>query len=77
MQGIVITHIGMEDIAAREVGELITAEPAAKKSVVVFSCKSLIELCRLCYLAQAAIRVLCLLGSCNIGSEYRDRKSVV
>lgn len=64
----VVTCPGFEDVAAREVEELIGIKAtAASVGIVTFSVKELTCLCRLCYLLQSASAVLLILSGFNIG----------
>ncbi|MBI2545639.1 hypothetical protein HYV81_00480 [Candidatus Woesearchaeota archaeon] len=62
MQGLAVTHKGMEDIAAQEIKELIGANAEIREQAVLFTIKKLEELALLCYKAQSVIRVMLLLA---------------
>src|SRR3989338_864427 len=61
MEGFLLTHKGMEDIAALEVKELIGKPSVKLEKCVVFSIKDHEDLFKLCYLSQSAYGVYFLL----------------
>ena len=64
-----VTHLSFEDIAVTEVRELIGAKAAAAAAgIVTFPIKNLTDLCKLCYLSQSAIAVLCMLSEFKIAA---------
>lgn len=65
----VITCPGFEDVAAREVEELISVKAtAAASGIITFQVSDLADLCRLCYLSQSASAVLLILSELNVGA---------
>ncbi|MBI2523323.1 hypothetical protein HYW19_02965 [Candidatus Woesearchaeota archaeon] len=68
MKGFLITHKGMEGIAAIEVKELIGSESKINDGCIVFDIKSYEDLFRLCYKSQSATGVCCLLSE----FEHKD-----
>lgn len=64
MNGLVLTHIGLEDIGASEVKQLISASNVKTSSgKVFFSCKSEQDLVDLCYHGRTFSKVVLLLSS--------------
>lgn len=61
MKGLIITHPGIESVAALEIKELIKKKAVIKNSVALFETDDWEDFCTLCYRSQSAIRVLCLL----------------
>ncbi len=57
MKGILLTHVGMEDIAAKEVAGLISQKSSIDEGCITFPCKSDEDLFLLCYRAQSAGKV--------------------
>lgn len=57
MEGLLITHKGMEDIAALEVKELIGKSSKIFDSCIVFDIAHYEDLFKLCYMAQSAIGI--------------------
>ncbi len=72
MKGLVTTHRGFEDIAAKEVKELIGSKPDANEAAVVFELKNLTDLCLLAYKAQSATSVACLLAEFEAGTDIEE-----
>src|SRR3989338_8655694 len=68
MKGFLLTHKGMEDIAAMEVKELIGSESKIGDGCVVFDIKGYEDLFRLCYKSQSSIGIYCFLSE----FAYRD-----
>ena len=65
----VVTHQGFEGIAAAEIKELISAKATtAAPGIITFSISQLTDLCKLCYLSQSAIAVLCMLSEFKIAA---------
>ncbi len=69
MEGLAITHHGIEKIAAQEIGELIGAKCVLGVTVVRFPVKDLLDLCVLCYRMQSAAKVLLLLGQLRFKTD--------
>ena len=63
MIGAVLTHIGLEDISAKEVNELIGKECSIKKGFVYFKINNLNELALLSYIGRSFIRVFLVISS--------------
>ena len=68
MKGLVITSRGIEEIACKEIIELIDAKCKTEESCVIFDCNDFEDLCLLCYKSKSADRVLYLIGN----FEYQD-----
>jgi len=69
----------MEDVAAREIEELLKAKAASVEvsdMAVSFEAKNLLELCRFSYLTQSAARVLFLLKSFEICPNFEEAKAI-
>ncbi len=67
--GALTTHPGFEGIAAAEIAELVGAKAStAAAGIVTFPIKNLTDLCKLCYLSQSAIAVLCMLSEFKIAA---------
>jgi tRNA (guanine6-N2)-methyltransferase len=79
MKGILITNKGIEDIAAKEVTELLKlkSKPEIKETAVMFEVKKLENLCLLCYRAQSAARVLLLLDELNITEDLEETLEII
>ena len=75
MKGLYITHIGLEKSASKEIEELIKKKSSIGTGVCVFECNEK-DLCRLCYLGRAGIRVLELLDEFKFSSEEDLLKKV-
>ncbi|MEK6916136.1 MAG: THUMP domain-containing protein [Nanoarchaeota archaeon] len=58
---IVITNKGCEDVAAKEIAELIKSKPEISETVVKFPVKNYFELCIICYRAQSISKAILLL----------------
>jgi len=58
MKALAICHKGFEDVAAKEVKELIKADSTIKDSAIIFNIKKLEDLCLLTYRAQSLQKVL-------------------
>jgi len=74
MKGFLITHKGMEDIAALEVKELIGKNPKIEETCIVFHIKKYEELFELCYKSQSAIGIFYLLQEFNYNDIINDFK---
>jgi len=72
MKGFLITHKGMEDIAALEVRELIGKNPKIEETCIVFDIKKYEELFKLCYKLQSAIGIFYLLHEFNYNNIFKD-----
>jgi putative N6-adenine-specific DNA methylase len=72
MEGLIVTHNGMEDIAALEVKELTNSSAKAGRSCIVFDIKEYKDLFTLCYRSQSAIGVYHLLGRFNFDDLFDD-----
>lgn len=70
MEAVLITHKGAEDIAAKEVEELIGCKSKICETAVKFKIKTFLDLCSLTYRSQTAIRILYLLSSFDIGKGF-------
>ena len=65
MKALAITSKGIEEIASKEIKEILCLGSEQKNSCVVFEPKELIDLCTLCYKAQSITRVLTLFDFFN------------
>ncbi|MCH8003226.1 MAG: methyltransferase [Nanoarchaeota archaeon] len=74
MKGFLITHKGMEDIAALEVKELIGKNPKIEETCIVFDIKKYEELFELCYKSQSAIGIHYFLFEFNHNNLFNDFK---
>jgi 23S rRNA G2445 N2-methylase RlmL len=75
--GLVIAPRGIEDVAAKEVEEILKAKPRIEQMAVVFEAKDLLELCRLCYISQSAARVVLLLDEFSISKDFDDTCRII
>jgi len=76
MKALAITNIGIEDVASREVMEILGVEPSVRKGCVLFGVKDAVDLCKLCYKAQSLSRVILLLGMFNFkGNPFEHLKN--
>jgi len=74
MKGFLITHKGMEDIAALEVKELIGKNPKIEETCIVFDIKKYDELFELCYKSQSAMGIYYFLFEFNHNNLFNDFK---
>ena len=74
MKGFLITHKGMEDIAALEVKELISKNSKINETCIVFNIKNYEDLFKLCYMSQSAVGVFYLLAEFNYKDVFNDFK---
>jgi len=74
MRGFIITPIGVEDLCAKEIKELINVECNVVMGGVEFSFDDYSQLCLLCYKAQSVERVLLLIDSFSF-NELEDIKA--
>jgi putative N6-adenine-specific DNA methylase len=74
MKGLAICYKGMEDVASKEISELIKAKTEVKSGCVKFNCE-LEDLALLCYIGQSVNRVLLLLDNFKI-SKIEDLKRI-
>ncbi len=77
MEGLLITHKGMEGIASLEVKELIGKGSKIIDSAVAFEIASYEDLFKLCYMSQSAIGVYCLLYEFDFNDICNDFKKNV
>lgn len=67
MNGLVLTNIGIEDISAKEIQELISASDIKiSKGKIFFSCNSEQDLVDLCYHGRTFSKVVLLLSSFDV-----------
>ncbi|PIY60218.1 hypothetical protein COY95_02955, partial [Candidatus Woesearchaeota archaeon CG_4_10_14_0_8_um_filter_47_5] len=70
MNGLIITHKGMEGVCKQELCELASPKKTkTEEGVVLFEIENHEEFCTLCYTMQSAEMVLYFLGSCTISSD--------
>jgi hypothetical protein len=74
MKGFLITHKGMEDIAALEVKELISKNSKINETCIVFNIKNYEDLFKLCYMSQSAAGVFYLFAVVNYKDVFNDFK---
>ena len=74
MKGFLITHKGMEDIAALEVKELIGKNSETDKGCITFDIKEYEDLFKLCYKSQSAIGIYNLLNNFYFDNLFDDFK---
>ena len=74
MNGFLLTHKGMEDIAALEVKELIGAESDKIEKCITFGIKDYEDLFKLCYLSQSASGIFLLLKKFEYSNISADLK---
>lgn len=72
MEGLVITHRGFEDVAAREVKELIGAKAETRDYAAVFEFRNMLDLCLLAYKSQSAIKVISLFGEFEVSKDFEE-----
>jgi len=77
IKGLIITHRGMEDVAAREIEEILKAKSQINDMCVSFGVKELTDLCRLCYLSQSASRILFLLDDFKISADFEETTKII
>ncbi|MBW2970904.1 hypothetical protein KY320_01960 [Candidatus Woesearchaeota archaeon] len=77
MEAALITNAGIEDIAAKEVEEFIGVKARQEKCAAIFKPNSLLDLCRLCYCAQSASRILYLLAKVNVTAELENTLTAI
>ncbi|HII72253.1 TPA: methyltransferase, partial [Candidatus Woesearchaeota archaeon] len=58
MKGIVITHPGLQAVAAKETKDIIGKDCTIRDSVALFDTDEVRDFCTLCYRSQSAMRVL-------------------
>ncbi len=58
MKGMIITHPGLQAVAAKEVKELIGVIPSIGPSVALFESDKIEDFCLLCYKSQSAVKVI-------------------
>jgi 23S rRNA G2445 N2-methylase RlmL len=76
-RGLMIAPRGMEDVAVREIEELLKAKPEKRDMGVIFQVGELRELCRLCYLSQSASRILLLLDEFKISAKLEETTMMI
>ena len=62
MKGLAITSLGIEDVAAKEIKEIINGEAELKQGHLLFNFNNFKELCLLCYKTQSLERIVFLLN---------------
>jgi putative N6-adenine-specific DNA methylase len=72
MKALAITHKGIEDIASKEIKEIIGADSKPEESCIIFEPNSLVDLCKLCYSAQSIAKVSLLLKN----FRFKDFKEI-
>ena len=77
MKGFLLTHKGMEDIAALEVNEAINKKSRLNDGCIVFDISKFEDLFKLCYLSQSAIGVYFLLSEFEYKDLFKDFKKNV
>jgi len=74
MKGFLLTHNGMEAIAALEVKELIGSKPRINEACIVFNIKNYEDLFKLCYRSQSSIGIYHLLAEFDYKTVFDDFK---
>lgn len=80
IKGLAVVPRGIEDVAAKEIEELLKAKDTAVKisdMAISFEAKSLLELCRFAYQTQSAARVLYLLANISISRNFEESKGII
>ena len=77
MKGLVITSIGIEEIASTEIKELINAECKVAEGCVAFDSSDISDLCLLCYKCQSADRVLYLINFFEFKKFFEEFKEFI
>ena len=72
MKGLLLTHNGMEDIAAFEVKELIGKKSTKNEACIVFDIKEHQDLFKLCYKSQSAIGIYQLLSEFSHKNIFKE-----
>ena len=72
MEALVLVNRGLEDVAQKEVKELLDLDSLVKPGLLIFKVKNLIDLAYFSYLSQSANRVLVLFSSGKF-SEIDDK----
>ncbi|MBD3249521.1 hypothetical protein GF336_05730 [Candidatus Woesearchaeota archaeon] len=75
MKGLAVCFEGVENIAAKEIEEIIGVKAEAKKNSVVFEIEELDDLCLLSYKAQSVNKILLLMGNFEI-KEIEELKKI-
>ena len=58
MKGLIITHPGLQAVAAKDVKDIIDKDSDVRESVAIFETDKFDDLCLLCYKSQSAIKVM-------------------
>ena len=74
MKGLLLTHKGMEDIAALEVEELIGNKSQINEACIIFDIKEHQDLFKLCYKSQSAMGIYYLLSEFSHKNIFNDFK---
>jgi len=72
VNGIALVSQGIEEIAAKEIEELISCKSDAKKGAIIFQAKKIEDLALLAYKAQSVSRVLFLIGEFDADKELNN-----
>lgn len=72
INGIALVTQGIEEIAAKEIEELISCKCDTKKGAIIFKAKKMEDLALLAYRAQSVNRVLFLIGEFDADKELND-----
>ncbi|RJQ17266.1 hypothetical protein C4573_04405 [Candidatus Woesearchaeota archaeon] len=76
MKGCIITHRGIEDIAALDVKELLNVKSEIHPSLIVFPIKKIKDVEKLSFYARSAKRVLVFLGKTKVSSLEKTAKAI-
>ncbi len=76
MEGMIITHKGLEDVSKLEVKELIGQAAKTEETAAIFPVKKIEELAKLCYLSRASKRVILYLGSFDVKGFESTAKNI-
>lgn len=74
MKAFAVTNKGIEDVALKEIKELVRVEAKAEDMVVLFSVNSFEDLCKIAYKAQSLSRVGQLLFKFKVAKELKSTK---
>ena len=76
MKGLAICNIGIEDVAALDVKELLSQEAQVGKGFVTFDIASHADLCKLCYWGQSVSKALLVLEEYGFDSLDELEKKI-
>ena len=77
MEAFVIVNKGTEDIAEKEIKELISSTPKSFETIVKFPIKNYFDLCTIAYKSQSISRAVLLLCEFKVDKELDKTLSVL